>query len=80
MKGAWMEEAACLGVDPELFFREHDQHEFGQLSSRFAKAVCATCPVAAECLAHALALDARYGIFGGLSASERGHARRKAMA
>lgn len=36
-----------------------------------AKAVCATCPVRPECLAHALAWPERYFIWGGTTARER---------
>jgi WhiB family redox-sensing transcriptional regulator len=40
--------AACQDADPEIFFPErcHD--------ARAAKAVCARCPVASECLEYAL--------------------------
>ncbi|MGH9060608.1 MAG: WhiB family transcriptional regulator, partial [Acidimicrobiales bacterium] len=36
-----------------------------------AKAICARCPVRAECLAFALATDQRYGIWGGTSETDR---------
>ena len=36
-----------------------------------AKAVCAACPVCAACLAHALAYDEPWGIWGGLTTRER---------
>jgi WhiB family redox-sensing transcriptional regulator len=36
-----------------------------------AKAVCATCPVIAQCRAHAIAVQEPYGIWGGLSEEER---------
>ena len=45
------------------------------VSGRIGKAICATCPVRAECLAAALVEEADVyypaGIRGGLSASER---------
>jgi WhiB family redox-sensing transcriptional regulator len=43
---------------------------------RRAKAVCAACPVREQCLAHAVAYDERYGIWGGLNQDERRHLRR----
>ena len=36
-----------------------------------AKAVCATCPVIAQCAAHALSVREPYGVWGGLSEDER---------
>jgi len=36
-----------------------------------AKAVCASCPVIAQCRAHALAAQEPYGIWGGLTEDER---------
>lgn len=36
-----------------------------------AKRICATCPVASECLDHALVVGERYGIWGGLTPDER---------
>jgi hypothetical protein len=62
--------AACRGVDPELFFpvaergREHDE----QVAA--AKAVCASCPVRAECLAWALR-SLSCGVAGGMTERER---------
>lgn len=40
-----------------------------------AKAVCARCPVTAECLAYALVHDERYGVWGGKTSRERGRKR-----
>ena len=36
-----------------------------------AKAVCRTCPVRAECAAHALAAREPYGVWGGFTEAER---------
>ena len=36
-----------------------------------AKALCAVCPVASECLRHAIAVKEPYGVWGGLSEDER---------
>lgn len=71
---AWMDDALCAQVDPELFFPGKGG------STRDAKAVCAKCTVAAECLDYALAYEAGEhgtstsypsGIYGGLSERER---------
>ncbi len=67
----WMAAALCAQVDPEIFYV--DQGE----SARPAKETCRRCPVIAECLDYALAVESRqghrysYGIFGGLTARER---------
>ena len=36
-----------------------------------AKAVCASCPVLAQCRAHALEVREPYGVWGGLTEDER---------
>lgn len=61
----WMDEGLCAQTDPEEFFPEKGG------PTRAAKAVCAVCPVAAECLDYALKRGERYGIWGGLSERER---------
>jgi len=61
----WWFAGLCAQTDPELFFPEKGG------SVREAKAVCARCPVRAQCLAHALAHGERYGVWGGLSEPER---------
>ncbi len=65
--------AACTTADPDLFFPE-DGDTF---SERRAKMICAGCPVRAMCLAGAIERSEPYGIFGGLSAEERGMPKRK---
>jgi WhiB family redox-sensing transcriptional regulator len=68
----WQRLGACRGRDSVQFF-----HPDGEQSGRRAglearaKAVCARCPVRAECAAHALAVRERYGVWGGFSESER---------
>jgi WhiB family redox-sensing transcriptional regulator len=42
-----------------------------------AKAICAMCPVRAECLDYALTNGERFGIWGGLSERERRRIRRR---
>lgn len=62
---AWQVDALCSETDPEAFFPEKGG------STRQAKAVCAACPVAAECLDYALATGQRFGIWGGVSERKR---------
>jgi WhiB family redox-sensing transcriptional regulator len=68
----WQAEGACRGLDTEMFF--HPDNERGPRRAgreAAAKAVCATCPVMRECAEHALRVREPYGIWGGLSESER---------
>jgi WhiB family transcriptional regulator, redox-sensing transcriptional regulator len=66
----WREQAACKGVDPNLFFPGS-----GGVTDE-AKRVCATCPVAGECLDYSLRTCQKLGIWGGTSESERRKLRR----
>lgn len=59
----WAERAACAGIDDALFVRSALQHE--------AKKICKTCPVRAECLLEALDNRIEWGVWGGLTESER---------
>lgn len=70
----WQMKGLCRGVDSSFFF--HPDGERGparaQREAR-AKAMCESCPVLQQCRAHALAVQEPYGIWGGLSESEREH-------
>lgn len=66
----WMRDGLCAQTDPEAF--HPDEH--GSVVP--AKAVCAVCPVLAECRAYALETGQRFGVWGGLSANERQQIRR----
>lgn len=66
----WLDRAACRDEDPELFFPLTDMGPGAQQTAQ-AKAVCARCPVRAECLESALANGLDYGIFGGMTERER---------
>lgn len=57
--------AACVEVDPALFFAERGE------PAGPAKRVCATCPVRAQCIEYALDGHTMHGIFGGTSRHER---------
>lgn len=63
--GDWTKDALCAGTDPEAFFPEKGG------STKAAKATCARCLVAAECLDWAMASGERYGIWGGVSERDR---------
>lgn len=69
--GEWAKRGACVGATTELFFPGR-----GDNSIR-AKAVCAGCPVLAECRDYALAApDQLVGVWGGTTYGERRQIRR----
>lgn len=62
MRPGWQRQAACKGrqsvmLDPR---REHE-----------AKALCATCPAARDCLSYATDQEVTHGVWGGLTFPER---------
>lgn len=67
----WRMDAACRDHDPELW---HPVGESGAHCGQIAeaKAVCARCPVAEQCLADALTMPSTTtGIWGGTTETER---------
>lgn len=68
----WQQNGACLGRGTALFF--HPEGERGPRRDdreAAAKALCARCPVRLSCRAHALSVREPYGVWGGLSVSDR---------
>ena len=65
----WRSRGACLSADPDLFF-PISPGGASQRQVRRAKAVCATCPVQAECLAFAVETRQAHGVWGGLGEEE----------
>ena len=68
----WQLLAACRGLDTEQFF--HPENERGPARAERearAKQICGGCLVLDRCRAHALAVHEPYGVWGGLSESER---------
>ena len=59
--GAWRSDAACIGMDIEVFFPQ------GMTRPREAEKVCGTCPVQAQCLDEAMTSYAISGYWGGTS-------------
>lgn len=70
MNPSWMGRAACRDVDPELFYATAEHGPLLEEQTAAAKAVCAGCPVRAECLAWALE-RLPHGVAGGLTEHER---------
>ncbi len=71
---SWRRQAACRDMDTDVFFPLSDE-EAGP-----AKAVCATCPVRAECLEFAMTTRQPDGVWGGLTEAERRRLRRRKAA
>ena len=67
----WMQRAACRGQNPDWWFQENGKTH----DALRAVKICQVCPVKAECLADALVRERtngdRWGIWGGLTATER---------
>lgn len=77
----WQRHAACRNLDSSMFF--HPDGERGVKRQRRedrAKAICADCPVRAECLDHSLRVEEPYGIWGGVDEIERQARRRRLVA
>ena len=63
----WRADAACRGINPDLFYPVKGD----VAGSKAARAVCASCPVAGECLDEAIATNERDGIWGGATERQR---------
>jgi len=71
--GHWYEQAACLGRDTDEFYPgENERGPRRRRREAAAKQVCARCGVSTQCLRWALQTQEPHGIWGGLSAEERG--------
>ena len=69
---AALDGAACKGADLELFFGPFAEFETArQQREAKATAICAGCPVRAECLEYALDAREAYGVWGGTTEDER---------
>lgn len=71
---AWAARGACANhPDPDLWFTEADETR-----QHTAAAICATCPVTAECLGYALSVPHLSGIWGGTTPTMRTRLRNQA--
>lgn len=63
---------ACRGQDSAVFF--HPDNERGRAREKriaIAKEICQSCKVLMECRSYALKVEEPYGIWGGMSETER---------
>lgn len=80
----WRADARCRPTvhrRPEIFYPLGLDKGYNDTDGiEIAKQFCATCPVRQECLAEALRLGERWGIWGGLTPAERAALRRHGSA
>ena len=62
---SWRDQAACRGLDPEVFYPVNEEEEAA------AKSICAECTVRQTCLEHAITHREKEGIWGGATERER---------
>ncbi|MFC4942782.1 WhiB family transcriptional regulator [Pseudonocardia sp. GCM10023141] len=68
----WQLHGACRGMDSAFFFHPEGERGLARAGREArAKLVCSECPVLEQCRHHALAAHEPYGVWGGLSESER---------
>jgi WhiB family redox-sensing transcriptional regulator len=69
----WQDQALCRGNHAHLFFppstfEKKDERERREMR---AKAICNVCPVTVECTNYVLTIKEPFGIWGGMTESER---------
>lgn len=75
---SWQDKAACRDMDGLLFFGpDGEPRREREIREDRARAVCASCPVHAQCLDYAFRNSIIYGIWGGLNQEERARERRR---
>ena len=74
---SWRADAACSGVDSDVFFpaSEEDEQAVAQ-----AKAICAECPVREACLQYAFETNQEAGVWGGFAEDDRRRLRKRWLA
>lgn len=61
----WRDQAACLGLDPRIFYPADDEE------AEVARGICEACTVQHECLEYALARREKDGVWGGATERDR---------
>ena len=68
----WQLQGLCRGVDSSMFFHPDGERGRARMQrEQRAKEMCRRCPVIEQCRSHALEVGEPYGVWGGLSESER---------
>ncbi|MBC2642008.1 MULTISPECIES: WhiB family transcriptional regulator [unclassified Rhodococcus (in: high G+C Gram-positive bacteria)] len=75
----WQDRGSCRGTDTDMFFSPEGERGHARARrERAAKQICQDCPVLTECRTHAFTAAEPYGIWGGLSETDRNRHRRRA--
>lgn len=74
----WWEDAACRGVESSVFFSPDSERGTARARrEQRAQRICQDCPVLIRCRDHALSTGEPYGVWGGMTETDRRrHARR----
>lgn len=68
----WQQQGQCRGADSAVFFHPEGERGHARINrAERAKLLCHRCPVMMACREHALAVGEPYGIWGGMSETER---------
>jgi WhiB family transcriptional regulator, redox-sensing transcriptional regulator len=68
----WQLRGSCRGMDSAFFFHPEGERGPARVNREVrAKQICQACPVLERCREHALSAHEPYGVWGGLSESER---------
>jgi len=68
----WQMAGRCRGADSSVFFHPDGERGRARAAREMkAKQMCRQCPVIVQCRSHALSVGEPYGIWGGLSETER---------
>lgn len=81
MRDFWQDDAACKGMDSEIFYPNVVEERADDHWQDFveAKSICANCPVRLNCLNESLENREPDGVWGGLTPRERRRSIRKLM-
>lgn len=70
---SWQEQAACRGPGAEAFYPPENGERRNERRRREQRAIaiCNTCPVVDHCLAYAIHIRERHGVWGATGETER---------
>lgn len=68
---SWRADAACRGLDPNLWFPGRWEGPADFKTAAEARAICHQCPVRQECADYAVETNQEFGIWGGVSRRTR---------
>ncbi|MDV6244882.1 WhiB family transcriptional regulator [Rhodococcus opacus] len=68
----WQIHARCKNLDADIFFPPDGEGKGARIRrERIAKDICSACPVQRECRDHAIAVREPFGVWGGISETDR---------